>query len=92
KDEYKNAPSFFFSLKSSVKNKSFRRYIPADIAIWYTIGMLTTLIALYGKFVLGIGEGETIFLGILMLLTFISMAIAINLLWKPVVRKIGPIM
>ncbi len=89
-EDYKNAPSFFVNLKTCVKNKAFRRYIPADMAIWFVIGIQTTIVPLYGKFVLDIGEGETIFLAILLGLTFISVAIFLNILWKPVVRKVGP--
>ena len=87
--EYKNVPSFFVSLKTCVNNKAFRWYIPVEVVLWYTIGLLTTLIVLYGKFVLGIGEGETMYIGILMLLIFITMAISINFVWKPVVRRFG---
>jgi len=51
--------------------------------------MLPTIIPLYGKFVLGIGEGESIFLALLLGLAFISAALFMNFLWKPVVQKIG---
>jgi GPH family glycoside/pentoside/hexuronide:cation symporter len=88
-NDYKNAPTFSNSIKLCVKNKSFMRYIPAEIANWFVYGMLPTIVPLYGKFVLGIGEGETIFLALLLGLTFISAAIFMNLLWKPIVQKIG---
>ena len=47
------------------------------------------MVTLYGKFVLGIGEGETMFLALMLGLTFISMAIFLNILWRPVVQKLG---
>lgn len=88
-DEYKNAPGFSSSIKLCVKSKSFMRYIPAEIASWFVFGMLPTIVPLYGKFVLGIGEGESILLALLLGLLFISAVIFMNLVWKPVVQKIG---
>jgi GPH family glycoside/pentoside/hexuronide:cation symporter len=51
--------------------------------------MLTTIVALYGKFVLGVGEGQSIYLALLMLLFFVSSAICMNIIWKPVVQRLG---
>ena len=89
KDEYKRAPGFITALKTCTKNKTFIRYVPAEVALWFVIGMLTTIIPLYGKFVLGIGAGETMFIGLLLIALFISAAVFMNILWKPLVRKIG---
>ncbi|MHA1489992.1 MAG: MFS transporter [Promethearchaeota archaeon] len=89
KEEYKNAPNFVNTIKLCVKNKSFMHYIPAEIANWVVYGMLPTIVPLYGKFVLNIGEGQSIFLALLLGITFISAAIFINILWKPVVQRIG---
>ncbi|MHA1670695.1 MAG: MFS transporter [Promethearchaeota archaeon] len=88
--EYKNAPSLFESVKTCIKNKTFMTYVPAEIAVWFVIGMQTMIVPLYGKYVLNIGEGETIFLGLLLGIAFISSAFFINILWKPVVKKTGP--
>ncbi len=87
--EYENVPSFFVSLKTCGKNKAFMWYLPVEVTFWYVLGMLTTIIPLYGRFVLGIGAGESIFIALLLLLTFISIAISMNVLWKPVVRRLG---
>ena len=89
KNDYKMAPSFTKSIKLCVKNKSFRWFIPIEIAMWFVYGMLPTIVPLYGKFVLGIGEGESIFLALLLGLAFISAALFMTILWKPVVQKIG---
>ncbi len=89
KDDYKRAPGFITALKTCGKNKTFIRYVPAEVALWFVIGMITTIIPLYDKFVLGIGEGETMFLGLILILLFISTAVFMNILWKPLVRKIG---
>jgi GPH family glycoside/pentoside/hexuronide:cation symporter len=88
KDEYKNIPSFFTSLKYCVKSKSFRWYIPAEIANWFVFGMLAILVILYGKFVLGIQD--TLMQALLLGVAFISAVIFITVLWNPLVRKIGP--
>ncbi len=86
--DYQKAPRLLTSIKWCVKSRSFRNYIPAELANWYVFGMLPTIVPLYGKFVLGIGKGETIWLGLLLGVTFISAAIFINL-WKRVVARIG---
>ena len=39
-EDYKNAPSFLNTLKIAVNNKSFRRYLPGEIAIWFVIGII----------------------------------------------------
>jgi GPH family glycoside/pentoside/hexuronide:cation symporter len=87
-DDYKDAPGFFGSIKMCLKSKSFRWYIPAEIANWYVYGMLPAMVPLYGKFVLGITD--TLILSMLLALAFISVAIFMNVLWKPLVQKIGP--
>ena len=89
REEYKNIQSFKETFKICVKNKTFMRYLPAEMGMWYVIGVITTIIVLYGKFVLGIGEGETIYIALMLAIGFISTAIFMNILWKPIVRKIG---
>jgi len=87
--DYKKVPVFFTSFKTCMKNKSFRWAIPAFMGDFFVDTMLPTIVPLYGKYVLGIGEGETLFLSLLLGFTFISAAIFITFLWKPVARKIG---
>jgi GPH family glycoside/pentoside/hexuronide:cation symporter len=88
KEDYKMAPGLFESIKMCVKSKSFRWYIPAEIANWFVYGMLPTVIPLYGRYVLGI-EAESIQLSILLGIGFISAAIFI-VFWRWVAKKIGP--
>lgn len=87
KDDYKKAPGFFNSIKLCIKSKSFRWYIPAEIANWFVYGILPTLVPLYAKAVLGIEDASIT--SLLLACTFLSSAIFITILWKPVVRKIG---
>ena len=87
KDDYKKAPGFFNSIKLCIKSKSFRWYIPAEIANWFVYGILPTLVPLYAKAVLGMQDA--LMISLLLGCTFLSSAIFITFLWKPIVRKIG---
>ncbi|MBD3256463.1 MAG: MFS transporter [Candidatus Lokiarchaeota archaeon] len=86
KEDYKNAPQFFTSVKMCVKNECFRWTALSLIMVWFVFGMLPTIIPLYGKFVLGIDN--SIFISLMLALAFISAAIFVNL-WKTVVVRIG---
>ncbi len=87
--DHKNVPGFFTSFKICMKNKSFRWAIPAFMGDFFVDTILPTILPLYGKYVLGIGEGESLFTSILLGLTFLSAAIFITFLWKPLAVKIG---
>jgi len=84
--DYVKAFSLFNSVKYCVKSKSFRWYIIAEVGNWFVYGMLPTIVPLYAKFVLGT---EGLMTSILLGLTFISAAIFMTVLWKPLVRKMG---
>lgn len=88
KGDYKQAPKFFSALKICVKSKSFMRYIPAEIANWFVYGMLPVIVPLYGEFILGFDDPFMI--SLLLGVTFLSAALFMTLLWKPLVQKIGP--
>lgn len=88
KEDYKKTPRFIDSIKTCVKSKSFMWYIPAEVANWFVYGILPAIVPLYGKFVLGITD--TLILSLLLGISFISAAIFMTILWKPVVQKIGP--
>ena len=64
------------------------RYIPAEIANWFVYGMLPVIVPLYGEFVLGFVE--PLMISLLLGATFLSAAIFMTILWKPLVQKIGP--
>jgi GPH family glycoside/pentoside/hexuronide:cation symporter len=87
-EDYKTAPPFFKSLKTSLKNKSFRWYVIIHFTNWYVYSMLPTIFPLYGSFVLGIKEGESILIGLLLALTFIS-AVFFMLIWRTIGLKFG---
>ena len=87
KDDHKAAFGLIESMKYCVKSKSFRWYIPAEIANWFVYGILPTIVPLYAKFVLNIDDA--LMTSLLLGITFISAAIFMTILWKPLVRKIG---
>ncbi len=82
------ALSLLNSLKFSLKNKSFRIFIVANLAYWYVIGILPTIVPLYGSFVLNIGEGESILLGLMLGLSFISAGFFM-IFWRYIAVRIG---
>jgi GPH family glycoside/pentoside/hexuronide:cation symporter len=82
-------PGFFEAFKNCLSNKSFRWAIPAFMGAVFVESLLPTLAPLIGKYVLGIGEGDSFFISLLLGVTFISTAICIALLWKPITQKIG---
>ena len=86
--DYERAPSFINSIKFSMRNKSFKPFIIANLAYWYVIGMLPTIVPLYGSFVLNIPEGESFLLGLLLGIAFISAAIFM-VLWRFIAIKVG---
>ncbi len=87
-EDYKKTPRFVDALKTCLRSKSFRWYIPAEVATWFVYGMLPAIVPLYGKFVLGISD--TLLLSLLLGASFISAAVFMTILWKPLVQKIGP--
>ncbi|MFX0018668.1 MAG: MFS transporter [Promethearchaeota archaeon] len=88
REDYKNAPKFFNTLKFCVKSKSFIRYIPAEIANWFVYGMLPVIVPLYGEFILGFED--PLMISLLLGATFLSAALFMTLLWKPLVQRLGP--
>jgi GPH family glycoside/pentoside/hexuronide:cation symporter len=86
-EDYKNAFSFFNTIKFCLRSKSFRWYIISETANWFVFGMLPTIVPLYSKYVLNVTDA--FLASVLLGLTFISATIFITILWRPIVRKIG---
>jgi oligogalacturonide transporter len=87
-EDYKIAPSFFKSLKMSLKNKSFRWYVIIHFVNWYVYSILPTVFPLYSSFVLVLKEGESVLVGLLLAVTFIS-AVFYMFIWRIVALKLG---
>ncbi|MCK4381077.1 MAG: MFS transporter, partial [Candidatus Lokiarchaeota archaeon] len=63
--------------------------IPAFMGDFFVGTILPTIVPLYGKYVLDIGEGETLLLSLLLGIAFIAAAISITFIWKPIANKVG---
>ena len=66
-------PGIFHSLKMTFKNKAFILFIVANLFNWFVFKLLTTVIPLYGQFVLGIDE-DSFMLTFMLLAAFLSAA------------------
>ena len=62
------------SLKITFKNKAFLIFVFANLLVWFTFKMLTTIITLYGIHVIGIEEGNML-LTVLLLAALLTAAI-----------------
>ena len=87
-EDYKIAPSFLKSFKTSLKNKSFRWYVIIHFCNWYVYSILPTVFPLFSSFVLVLKEGESVLVGFLLALTFIS-AMFYMFIWRFIALKVG---
>ncbi|MBN2155104.1 MAG: MFS transporter [Candidatus Lokiarchaeota archaeon] len=85
--EKREDPSIFHSLKIAFKNKAFILFITANLFNWFVFKLLTTVIPLYGQFVLGIEAGDFT-LTLMLLVAFLS-ATAFFPLMRWLGNKIG---
>jgi GPH family glycoside/pentoside/hexuronide:cation symporter len=81
--QFESRPSFFSSVKLSLKNKTFVKLVLCNMMTWYVLSMLPIIFPLYAIFVLGVGRGS-LFIGISLMLTFIVAALTM-----PIHRKLG---
>ncbi len=88
KEDWLDVPSWSDAFKHTLGNRTFHVFLVVNTCNWYVFGLIPTIIPLYGQFVLGIGAGESIFLGILLAAAFISGGVFMAL-WKHVVNRWG---
>ncbi len=81
-EKFEKRPSFFESLKLSLKNKTFVKLVLANMSTWYVLTMLPAMYPLYCRHVLGIEA--FLYVGMSLTLCFIVAALVM-----PVHRKIG---
>ncbi|MHA1338990.1 MAG: MFS transporter [Promethearchaeota archaeon] len=79
----KEALPIWQSLKETMRNKAFIIFVIANLFIWFVFKLLTTIISLYGIYVLGIGKGDFL-LSLMLLVAFLSAALCF-----PLMQKIG---
>ncbi|MBD3194517.1 MAG: MFS transporter [Candidatus Lokiarchaeota archaeon] len=60
-ETYAKRPGFFESLKSTLKNKNFVKFVIANTMIWYVFNTLITIFPLYFEHVIDISAEESFF-------------------------------
>ncbi|MHA1264868.1 MAG: MFS transporter [Candidatus Helarchaeota archaeon] len=88
KPEYKQdvfkGPTFFKAAKITLKNRSFLTFVMGNLFIWFVFGLLVTVIPLYAEHVIKIPTGQTILLGLPLMIAFLLTVICF-----PIHRKIA---
>jgi len=86
-EDFEKRPSFFQSLKITLTNKTFVKFVVANTAVWYCFSILPMIIPIYAEFVIGgslfAGGGSDI-VGIALMLAFVIAAVAM-----PIHKKLG---
>ncbi len=85
--EKEEEPNIFRSLGITFRNKAFLLFIVANLFNWFVFKLLTTVIPLYGQFVLGVEAGDFT-LTLMLLVAFLS-ATALFPLMRWLGNKIG---
>jgi len=85
--DFETQPGLLSSMKLCLRSKSFRWYIPAEVANWYVYGLLPTLVPLYASVVLGITD--SLMVSLILGIAFLS-AMLFMFIWRVVALKIGP--
>jgi GPH family glycoside/pentoside/hexuronide:cation symporter len=88
-EDAKKAPSFVESLKFTFKNRSFRTYVLANLAVWYVFGIVPVINSYYLEFVIGISSAlmQSLFLAIIFVSAIVFMAFWRNVFAKHGARK-----
>ncbi|MHA1104505.1 MAG: MFS transporter [Promethearchaeota archaeon] len=86
-EDFEKRPSFFQSLKITLTNKTFVKFVVANTAVWYCFSILPMIIPIYAEFVIGgslfVGGGSLI-VGIALMLAFVIAALVL-----PIHKKLG---
>jgi len=86
-EDFEKRPSFFQSLKITLTNKTFVKFVVANTAVWYCFSILPMIIPIYAKYVIGgdlfTGKSSLI-VGIALMLAFVIAALVL-----PIHKKLG---
>ena len=86
-EDFEKRPSFFQSMKITLTNKTFIKFVVANTTVWYCFSILPMIIPIYAKFVIGgdlfTGKSSLI-VGIALMLAFIIAALVM-----PIHKKLG---
>lgn len=88
RNDANTAPSFFNSLKFTFTNNSFLTFSIAALATWICNGILPTMIPYFAVNVLGVGDTNSILIGVLLLVGFLTGGITLPL-WTKIRQKKG---
>ena len=86
-EDFEKRPSFFQSLKITLTNKTFVKFVVANTAVWYCFSILPMIIPIYAKYVIGgdlFAGGGSLIVGISLMLAFIIAALVM-----PIHKKLG---
>ncbi len=86
-ENFQKRPSFFQSMKITLTNKTFVKFVVANTAVWYCFSILPMIIPIYAEFVIGgslFAGGGSIIVGIALMLAFVIAALVM-----PIHRKLG---
>ena len=85
---YDKRPSFFQSLKFTLKNKTFIKFTIANLMIWTVFNTLITIIPLYFVFVLGAAKTSSIIITLALVLALVVAAFILPV-HKFFIKKFG---
>ncbi len=86
-EDFEKRPSFFQSLKITLTNKTFVKFVIANTAVWYCFSILPMIIPIYAEFVIGgdlFAGGGSLIVGIALMLAFVIAALVL-----PIHKKLG---
>ncbi len=86
-EDFEKRPSFFQSMKITLTNKTFIKFVIANTAVWYCFSILPMIIPIYAEYVIGgpiFAGGGSLIVGISLMLAFIIAALVM-----PIHKKLG---
>jgi len=86
-EDFEKRPSFFQSMKITLTNKTFIKFVVANTAVWYCFSILPMIIPIYAEHVIGgslFAGGGSLIVGIALMLAFIIAALVM-----PIHKKLG---
>ncbi|MHA1471622.1 MAG: MFS transporter [Promethearchaeota archaeon] len=86
-EDFEKRPSFFQSMKITLTNKTFVKFVVANTAVWYCFSILPMIIPIYAEFVIGgslFAGGGSLIVGIALMLAFVIAALVL-----PIHKKLG---
>ncbi len=84
---FEKRPKFFESLKITLSNKTFQKFVIANTFIWYVFNTLITIFPLYFVYVLEIGQGSFV-ITLALVLALVTAALVLPL-HKRLAKKYG---